>query len=168
MNPELASPPAPPRAIAICSFHKLGNPRLNHSPEAPHLSHHIGRPDQGSSPPNWGSRRQLLIVYSGKSSALTENHLFFVENISFSTKSYAVPETGADAISRSAIRTRGAYTCIALGSVVSFSELGLVLHGLVLLGLVLLQLGGIILRAFVSPVWRALHGIELLDPRAAT
>ena len=88
---------------------------------------------------------------------MTENHLFFVENISFSTKSYAVPETGADAISRSAIRTRGAYTCIALGSVVSFSELGLVLHRLVLLGLVLhglvsLQLRGIILRAFVSPV----------------
>ena len=144
MNPELASTP---RAIAICSFHKLGNPRLNHSPEAsPPLSSYRP-PSHSSSLPNWGSRRQLLIVYSGKSSALTENHLFFVENISFSTKSYAVPETGADAISRSAIRTRGAYTCIALGSVVSFSELGLVLHGLVSL-----QIRGIILRAFVSPV----------------
>ena len=116
------------------------------------LSSYRPRPLPSSPAPNWGSRRQLLIVYSGKSSALTENHLFFVENISFSTKSYAVPETGADAISRSAIRTRGAYTCIALGSVVSFSELGLVLLGLVLHGLVSLQLRGIILRAFVSPV----------------
>ena len=148
----LEHPPPKSRALVPFVVHELGSPALNHSPEAsvPLSSY---RPlSYSSSLPNWGSRRQLLIVYSGKSSALTENHLFFVENISFSTKSYAVPETGADAISRSAIRTRGAYTCIALGSVVSFSELGLVLLGLVLHGLVSLQLRGIILRAFVSPV----------------
>ena len=88
-----------------------------------------------STRPNWGSRRQLLIVYSGKSSALTENHLFFVENISFSTKSYAVPETGgADAIPGQ-----------LLGRAESLEQLGIILRALCYC---------------TAASLRALHGIE--------
>ena len=45
---------------------------------------------------NWGSRRQLLIVYSSKSSALTENHLFFRRKYQFFRQNHTLsPKRGA-------------------------------------------------------------------------
>ena len=55
--------------------------------------------------PNWGSSRQLLIVYSGKSSASTENHPFFGRKYQFFDKIIRCPLNGRWCDTWAGIRT---------------------------------------------------------------
>ena len=160
----LEHPPPKSRALVPFVVHELGSPALNHSPEAsvPLSSY---RPlSYSSGLPNWGSRRQLLIVYSGKSSALTENHLFFGRKYQFFRRNHTLsPKRGAlMRYPRPAIRTRGEYG----SSIVSFWGLWYcaeVLHGIALHGIAWYCIG------WYCMVLRRLVGcVEERDPRAAT